>query len=476
MSTVTASPADGTAAAPAAGAAPADKPKITPSIAASIRRRAQGLPELTPEQMAEAKTKSDADKAAADLAAKTAADRKAAEAAAAAPPAPVVEKVRKVKAGPALPEPKQTPAGDQKSVAEQVAEAMAKDKAAAAAAGTPTVSPEIEREVELAKFAAKKHPDKYAGMADKVAGFYAARDTMLAQKAKELGGQTSGEFKDYVESDEFKDWVRTNRPAYQRGDVAKLQEDMIADRVRAETRAEMAPELKALERQTAELRHAPEINALTNQALKIIITDPSDEKDPALAGFSADPIKFGEQFPDEARLIASSAADAIDQIKEVYRIDRDLVDFNPRQPTARQAQIREFAVERNARLREKHPTGLEMQDGKILIDADTFEKRGLHADARYRTFTADELAGMIAAETNAAVRDKLRVRREGVTKSIYAPRAPAAAPVPPVQETVRETEASPSPEAVSSRPTGGRGTPSPKTAFQQAKDRYLNGK
>jgi hypothetical protein len=467
MSTVTASPADGTAAAPAVSAAPADKPKVTPSIAASIRRRAQGLPELTPEQMAEAKTKAEADKAAAD---KKSAD--GTPAAAVTPP--VVEKVRKVKAGPALPEPKATPTGDQKSVADQVADALAKDKAAAAA--TPPVSPEIEREVELAKFAARKNPDKYAGMADRVAGFYASRDTMLAEKARELGGQNSGEFKDYIDSDEFKDWVRTNRPVYQRGDVAKLQEDMIADRVRAETRAEMAPELKALERQTAELRHGPEINALTNQALRIIITDASEDKDPALAGFAADPIRFGEQFPDEARLIASSAADAIDQIKEVYRIDRDLVDFNPRKPTERQAQIREFAVERNARLREKHPTGLEMNDGKILIDADTFEKRALHADPRYRTFTADELAGMIAAEKNAEVLAKLRQRREGVTKSIYAPRGAAAVPAAVVQETVVETEGTPSPDAVTSRPTGGRGAVAPRTEFQKAKDRYLNGK
>lgn len=467
----TATPAVAATAAPAAGGASAPS-----KIPADIRRRAQGLTALTKEQQDEEKAK--ADKVVADAAAAKAADEKKladeakAKADAAAVGAPAVEKVKKVKSGPPLPE---APPADTRSVEEQVREAMEKDKRAGGAAGAPALAPEVQREVDLAAFAAKKHPDRYAGMADKIVGFYGARDTMLAEKAKELGGQGTGEFKDYLESDEFKEWVRLNRPTYQRGDVAKLQEDMIADRARTEARAEMAPELKALERKTAELEHAPDIRLRTDQALKIILADPNPEKDPALEGFAKDPMKFGEKYPEEAGLIATQAAEAVELIREVYRIDRDLVDFDPKRPTEKQVQINRFMVAQNGALREKHPNGIEMNDGKILVDAATYEKRGLRSDQRYRTFKADEIAGMIAAQRNAEVLTKLRQRREGVTKSVYAPKVAVTAGAQNGQQPAKADDAPPSPDAVVTRASGGKGKPA-ETKLHQAKQKYLNGK
>lgn len=462
--------------APAAGAAAPAPNKIS----ADIRRRAQGLTTKTKEELDADKLKADKDAADA-VAAKTAEDKRIADEAAAkaagAPAAPVVDKVKKVKAGPPLPDAPTTPG---KSVEEQVRDALAKDGKTAAAA--PTLSPEVEREVELARFAAKKHPDRYTGQAEKIVGFYQSRDQMLADKARELGGQQTGEFKDYLESDEFKEWVRVNRPAYQRGDVAKLQEDMIADRARAEARAEMAPEIKALERKTAELEHAPAIQARTNQALQIIITDTSAEKDPALEGFAKDPMKFGEEHPEEARLIATEAQEGVELIREVYRIDHNLVDFDPKRPTPQQVQINRFMVAQNAALREKHPTGFEVRpmiagttNGTILVDADTYERRNLRADPRYRTFTADEIAGMLAATKNAEVLAKLRQRREGVTKSIYAPKATVAAAAATGQAATATADDPPSPDAVVSRSPNGKGKTN-ESKMQTFKNRHLNGK
>lgn len=445
-------PATDAADAAALAAAAAAKKPIT-TVPADIRRRVLGTRPpsptdtagLTAEQIAEKekaeKAKVDADKAEAD--------RKKAETAAAAN-GTAKPRVHKAKDGPALPD--KPAAGDNRSVEQIVREVLPGIVKEAKPAPAPAATPEIDREIELAQFAATKNPERYAGFADKVKGFYASRDELLAAKAKELGGQTSAEFKDYLEGDEFKGWVDQNRPSYARGDKAKLAEDMIADRARREVTLEMQPKLKEMERKTSELEHGPVITAKTNAALRVIITDTSDEKDPALEGFAKDPLKFGEEHPEEARVIATEAAEAVALIQEVYRIDLDLVDFNPKARPQQQT-IREFMVRQNAEMRNLHPNGVEMKDGKILIDAQTFKDRQLDKDARYRTFNADEMAGMIAATSNAKVKEKLQQRRVGVTKSIYAPK-PAETAAGPSGQAGTGAADPPSPGAVTSSARG----------------------
>lgn len=460
---------------PAGGstAGAATPPPAKPSSPSDIKRRAQGLPPLTPEQEAAIanswKTKESAPAVKADEIppagdAKPPAEKKI-------DPVPPVEKVRKVKAGPPLPEPSK--AADGKSIETLVREALEKEKPAKAAA--PKVAPEIERELELARFAEKKNPEAYGGFADKVTSYYEARDELLSAKAKELGGQNSHEFRDYVESDEFKEWAKSARPAYQRGDVAKLQEDMIADRTREQVKAEMAPEMKALERKTREIEHARDINDRVQRSVQIIITDTAAEKEPAMVQFAANPQKFGEDYPEEAKLIANEATEAMEQIREVYRIDRDIVEFNPSRPTDTQQKIKQFLVKQNTALREKYPNGIEMDGGKILVDAETYHSRNLGNDARYRLFQADEIAGMIAATKNEEVREKLRVRREGVAKSFYSKKeAPATTP-PDKQETTADNEERTSPDAVVSRSSGAKGKPI-LSKYDQLKAKHLNGK
>lgn len=321
----------------------------------------------------------------------------------------------------------------------------------------PTLTPEVEREIELAKFAESQHADRYTGFTDKVKKFYVDRDQLVGQKAKELGGQNSAQFKDYLDSDEFRGWVEQNRPSYVRGDKAKLSEDMIASRARAEATRELQPQLKSLERKTAELEFSPTIKAKTSHALNIILTDPNEKKDPALVGFAKDPMGFGQEHPEEAQLIAAESAHTVDLIEEVYRLDHDLVDFDPaKRPN--QQRIREFMQGQNGVLRDKHPNGIEMLDGKILIDAKTFTERGLHKDPRYRIFNADEMAGMLAVDANAKILDKLQKRSVGVTKSIYAKKVDTPPPPPGGQGNPAPDEP-PSPGAHSSAAPGTRGKP-----------------
>lgn len=388
---------------------------------------------------------------------------------------PVKSKVKKVKDGPALPAAPAagTPPPDNRSV-EQIVREVLPEITRESAPAPPAVDPEVQREIDLAAFAEKKNPERYAGMAGKVKGFFTSHQELVAAKAKELGGEKSGEFKDWIESDEYKAWVASNRPSYVRGDKQKLAEDLVAERARAEARKEMAPELKALERQTAELKHAPVIHAKKERCLQIILTDPGEAKDPALVEFAKDATKFTQAYPEEGRLIAAEALEAVELIEEVYKVDLDLVEFNPRAPTPRQAKIREFSVALNAELRAKHPNGFEAADGKFLVDAETFNRLGLHKDDRYRTFTADEIAGALAAQRNADVLNKLRQRREGVTKSIYAPRA-APAVAAPSGQVATSSEDMNSPTSPSAAAPGGRGT-APSDPWKDTRRRALSGK
>jgi hypothetical protein len=429
------------AAAPAAGngGTPPTKAKIE-TVPADIRRRALGMKPLPPPTAEETEAKKK-EKEEADRLAKAKLDeekKKTDEAAgrAAADAGATVDKVKKVKAGPPLPEAptEQTPT-NLKSVADAVREVLPEITRSNAAAAAPALSQEEQAEVDLARFAERKNPERYAGFADKVKNFYSAHEQHRAEQAARLGGPKSADFKDYLESDEYREWVKENRPAYARGDRDKLKEDVIAERARDDAKREMAPQLKALERQTAELKYAPMIQAKTNDALKIIISDVNAEKDAALEGFAKDPVKFGEAHPEEAQIIAAEAGDAVELIEEVYRIDHDLVDFNPKAPTPKQAKIRTFVLGQNASLRQQYPNGIEMKDGKILIDAETFAAKKLGNDPRYRVFTADEIAGMLATTRNAQVLEKLKRRREGITKSVYTTKVETPVAPPAGKET-----------------------------------------
>lgn len=490
MSTAPATPAGAAAAPTGAAAAPAAKSKVE-TVPKDIRNRVlsgRAAPAIPPVKPGEAAPAAGAPAApggapaagtpaagAAPAAGAPAEGAPAGAPAAGAAPEPIKSKVKKVKDGPALPAAPAagTPPADTRSV-EQIVREVLPEITRENAPPAPALDPEVQREVDLAAFAEKKNPERYAGMAGKVKGFFASHQELVAAKAKELGGEKSGEFKDWLESDDYKTWVANNRPSYVRGDKQKLAEDLVAERAREEARKEMAPELKALERQTAELKHAPIIHVKKERCLQIILTDPSESKDPALVEFAKDATKFTQAYPEEGRLIAADALEAVELIEEVYKVDLDLVEFNPRAPTPKQAKIRDFSVALNAELRAKHPNGFEAADGKILVDAATYDRLGLHKDERYRTFTADEIAGALAAQRNAEVLNKLKQRREGVTKSIYAPRAEAPAAAPSGQAPAAG-ESTQSPTSPSAAAPGGRGTP-PADPWKNTRRKALSGK
>lgn len=480
-----------TTAAPAA--TEAGKAKVT-SVPKDFRSRflSGKKPEKTADQLAaekrateEADAKAKADKEKADA-------EKAKATAAAAAPAGGETKRPKKKDVPELPtaKPGAAAAADRDTLRQVVQEVVRETGAgaaaspgttAAAATAATNVDPEVQRELDIATFAEKKHPDRYNGLSKRLSDYYQSRDQLLNAKAKELGGFKSAEFRDFIEGDEFKSWNDENRPTYQRGDKTKLAEEMISARAREEAEAAMKPKLQELDRKQRALEVAPLINQSVAHARNIIFTeqddpnDPKKEKDPALIAFAKDPNKFGEDYPEEASIIAQEAVQGLELVQEVYRMEHDLVDFVPDKPSPLQQMIRKHTSEVNQQLREKFPKGVQREDGKILIDVDTYNRLGLEKDPRYRVLTADEIAGTLAATTHARVLDKLRRRREGITKSIYAVKSQPSDQNGQQQAAAAATER-PAPGAAVAAAPGTRTEPAPDDRKKALKRKHLTGK
>lgn len=418
--------------------------KVT-TVPKSIRDRVLGVRQIPPTETekAAAAEKEASDKAAADKA-KADAEAKAKETAAA--DAGPTTKLKKAKAGPPLPEKKPAAADPGTELRDTVRQVLAESGAAAGPAKTK-LSPEQERELELAQFAEQTGGEQYAGFAEKLTTFYGANQEHLTEKAKELGGPQSAEFKEYIQSDEYRGFLREVQPRYANpADKSKFTEKMIESRAREATLRELDPKLKEMERKNREITLTPIIQQKTQQAVQHIITDvrEPDKREEALTEFVKDPTKFGEEFPEEARLIASTANEYAGYVEEIYRVNEGLVpvDQNPKQQA-----IRTYMTKVNRVMQEKNPSGLEMPDGKILVDAITYTERGLQNDPRYRTWTADEMAGMMSNEGNDQLIKRLQQRREGLQKSFFTrkPKETIAAPATTTQPAAGDP---PSPGAV----------------------------
>lgn len=443
--------------APAAGAAtesgktatPAAPPKIT-SVPKDVRQRilngGKPPPPIDPAEKARLDKEAE-DKKAAE--AKAAEDKKAEETKAAADAA-----AKKKAKAPKLPDP--PPPIETKETAptlEQTVRALLPEITGKPTPPPPKFAPEVESEIKLAEFAETTGNANYAGMAQRVRDFYVQNEELLTAKARELGGRNSDGFKEFLESDEYRGFVDQTRPRYERGDKEKLKEAAIAARAKEDAKKEMEPKLRELELKQIEAEQRPIIHERVKEAIGIILADPAEkteDRDPALETLNkVGMMKFAEEHPEEARVIAQEADHFARCVETVHRVAVGLEkpDFKAN-PT--HGFIHEFMVRQNNAMMEKHPNGIRMADGKILVDAITYDKHRLKDNSNYRTWNADDITGMLAAEGNAQVRKKLIERREGVKKSIYA-KVPALPPPDRNGQEPQDEPAAQSPEATTSR-------------------------
>jgi hypothetical protein len=395
------------AAKPAAEAAkPADA-----TIVATAIERLTGRTQKPETSAAETKP---ADAApAAETKAETKAEEQKPDAKKAAEPADkVADRLRKVKPADSTPPAPQPTAEEiaQAAIAE-VEKRAAKPKADAPAA--PALNPEDQQDLDLAAYAAKKMPGKYAAMPEQLTAYFKKRDEFLSAKAQEFGGADTPEYAEFLGGEDYKRFVRGNRPGFQRGDANELRTARIEDAALEKAEAKIRESERKLERKLAEVELAPVIERTVNSTVKSLLA----ADDEVVKAYAADPEKALEERPLEAREVEQSAIGLRSATNEFLRYYHGIVDFNPNN------KLHEFIegfVESNGRLLDAMPEAERTRDGKVLVSpAKLAELRKAGKADRFITFNDSDIVTMMETFTAKNLETRLKEIRGGIEKSGY---------------------------------------------------------
>lgn len=438
----------------AASAAPANNaPAATPSseqkvLSTAISRLTGRAPKTdeTPPSPASNETKKEGAATpvveAPAAAAGAAATPAAAQPAAAADASKATDRVRKVSAAPTAPA--QTAAPSAEEIAREVVRQQQVQKPA------PTeddhnLAPEDRQELELASYAATKKEDRYKDLPGKLKGYFKKRDELLVTKASELGGADSAEFREYLESEDYKMFVRANRPGFHRGDRAELERSKIEEDALAKADLRVKATEQKLQRQINEVKLAPVIEATVNSA----VSDLLQLEDEVVQAYKADPNKALAERKLEAQEVENAAVALRLASSEYLKIHHNLVDPNPKNPL--HTFLDNFISNQGVLLDQK-PEAERKRDGKLLVSPERFhelEKQG-KADG-YTTFSDADVITMLTTFSKKLLPTGLDGVRKSIEGSGY--QRVKKAPTDDAQKGAESTDVS-SPKASASRSPG----------------------
>lgn len=368
--------------------------------------------------------------------------------AAAAAPAPApeagakgAERVRKVAPAPAPPAP----------TAEEIAKATAEELRKQPAPppdkkpAPPSLAPEDQQELELAAYAAGKKKDRYAGMDEKLTTYFKKRDDLLMAKATELGGADGPEFREYLESEEYKVFVRSNRPAFHRGDRSELERAKIRDEANADADQRLSGTRRELERKINEVKLAPVIESRVNAAISELLA----VDDEVVKSYQTDPAKALTEQKLEAQEVENAAVGLRVAVAEYLQIHNNLKDPDPKNPL--HSFLDTFITNQGAILDQK-PEAERVRDGKILVSPGRFYELEKSGKAKgYATFDDTDVVTMLTTFSKGLLPENLKAIRSTIKASGYERVAkPASGDAPPAADE----GAPPSPRAGASRAPG----------------------
>lgn len=344
------------------------------------------------------------------------------------------------------------------------------------AGDTPALKPEDQNDLQLAQFASKKFSDKYADLPTKLTKWFGVRDEHLAAKAKELGGQQSQEFRDYLNSSDLQAFVRENAPTYQRGDSKKVYEEYLKDQGAQETMARIKPELNEIQRKQKEMEEGPKIMQQVGNALVVMLTDLDDKnKDEALVEASKDLVKFAQENEVEGGVIVRNAVFFREAMEETLRITSGLAQVDPAKPSPTHQWIDGFIGGLEQRMEKTWPNGLEMKDGKIIVTGEQMKRLQAAKPknlAAYRMLTPVEIVSQIAIEGQSEIKRQLKIEREKLERSGFV-RQPKKGAEEGKEKKAGTSEAAASPMAGSSAARGAAAGKSGKA--EKWFEKYTNG-
>lgn len=296
-----------------------------------------------------------------------------------------------------------------------------------------TLTEDQQYEVELARHAESIKP----GYAKKLLDFYRAADK-FRDEHPDMD----------PESEEYADFIKKNEPKISNAERRKIEREMITQAATAKAREEVSKEFEPVVCELNEMKTAPTIKAVTDEA-RTIMAKKANADDIAIDPEVFDKIQSMpyaqavEEYPNEAPIVAST----VSKVREWTRIWNSAVEVNMQDPNHQW--LMNFLQNREAEILAK-PEAEQIRDGKRFVPIAKFielEQTNPKAAAAVWTFKHDDVARMIAE--NGARYHKAQVQKlikAGWTK-------PSAGKKDATSEIEKENEASKSSSGGSPRAT-----------------------
>lgn len=339
------------------------------------------------------------------------------------PEAPVVRAKRR--AVPAV-----VPQASNQDIIKGLTEALRQSRdtpAPAVAAAAQTIAlPKLNEydadEVELAEFAAKTMPDKYAGAGSKALEYINKRDRKISEIIKE-----EGEFD--PNSDDYRAFVTQNRPVISVGDRSKLTRERIKQEVMAEATRHFDEKQKEIDRKIRQIESTPKIKHALSESMKTALSVDDD----AVKAYLEDPNKSMEDNPFETPVIMHVEKEAQSMTSEFLNIASGLIDPDSSNPL--HVKLNEF-IENQGKLIDAAPEERRVtSDGKVLVSRSQYARLSAEGSpnlGRYTPLSDSQVTTLMGEYHKNLLSGYLKTNRDRLTKAGYqrAAKAPPAAVTP----------------------------------------------
>jgi hypothetical protein len=304
------------------------------------------------------------------------------------------------------------------------------------------------KNLEFAEYAAKAMPEKYRDMPKRELEWIGKQRQFVANAVKENG-------KFDPDDEQYRAFVRENKPTYQSGDREELFMMQAEDRAAARARREIEPEIEKRDREIAELRFSPAIQRTVTNVEADILSGVGKEIEEV---YRSDPRKVSEEFPIEAPVIGDELLKATQLTQGYLRLAKGVDQYDKDNPVHNSVIKFIGAQGQFVDRRVKEGKAIE-RNGKVIISREAYGQmvEAKKDVSRYTTFTDADVVNMIAASHKQAAIDGIKAARERhqkISEKLSAKKAApgAAGAEKKVEPTAKKTEAPPPKAGVTKSP------------------------
>lgn len=283
-----------------------------------------------------------------------------------------------------------------------------------------TLSPEQQEEIALAEYAERSGKKGYK---EQVLGYFKAVDKFAAENPDAS-----------PDSEEFQDFVKSNKPKITELERRKYERQMIADEAAARARAELEPKVEEANLKLKAIEAAPVVERAVKEVEDTLTTAPEGLRPIRQAVVST--IKTDgyaaalKKFPIEAPIVAGT----LNATKAWMEIQNGVTKFNEDDPV--HAYLATFIVQEGANMMRQPIAERTAADGRTFLPMQDYMRATPEVRAKHYTFTNEMICDLLANQAILQVNEKIAALKEaGFTmeeeKVSATTGKPSTPPVPP---------------------------------------------